>query len=227
NKLTEHAARYTPFNIMVLKNMACESVNAQQCTKISKITEGCYNKVFLLDFDSGIQAIARIPSPIIGNMELCIQSEIATMTFLREYISEMAAPKVMAWDATSLNPVMFPFIVIEYILGISDGEYWLDITSTQFISIMASMIKLQRKLDTPFSQIGSLYFVEDVGPELQSCPLFMDEEINREDIAQKYRIGSIVNHEWWCRGRMHVVHDRGPCTLIFILSSLALNSNSL
>lgn len=141
------------------------------------------------------------------------------MHFLREHAGAKAAPKVLAWNPTSSNAVTSPFIVMEYIAGISDGEYWLDITSTQFISIMASMIELQRKLDTPFSQIGSLYFSEDVSPELQSRPLFMDEERNKEEIAQKYRIGPIANREWWRRGRIDICGDRGPCTPITYLFS--------
>ncbi len=31
---------------------------------------GCYNKIFLLKFENDTQAIARIPSSIVGNVEL-------------------------------------------------------------------------------------------------------------------------------------------------------------
>ncbi|KAK0439089.1 kinase-like domain-containing protein [Desarmillaria tabescens] len=206
----QRAARYTPFNVEELRKIASNSVDAGQCTQISKLAEGSYNKIFLLTFDNDMQAIARIPSSLVGNVELTTRSEVATMQFLREHVGTMAAPKVLAWDPHPSNPVASAYIIMEYIGGISDSEYWLEMTSAQYARVIASLFLLQAKLVVPFSQIGSLYLFEDVSPELQARPLFKDDELNKNAIAQKYRIGPIVSRDWWRRGRMNVPGDRGP-----------------
>ncbi len=62
-----------------------------------------------------------------------------------------------------------------------------------------------------FSQIGSLFLREDVIPELQSRPLYFRESDDKESVADKYRIGPIVDNQYWFSGEEPVVGDRGPC----------------
>ena len=63
----------------------------------------------------------------------------------------------------------------------------------------------------PFSQIGSLYYKEDVTPELQARPLYTENFTPYADEHERFRIGPLV--DWQIlrgsRGGMDV--DRGPC----------------
>ncbi len=67
-----------------------------------------------------------------------------------------------------------------------------------------------------FSQIGGLFFKEDVSSELQSRPLYLRESDNKESAADKYRIGPVVDNQYWFGGEEPVVGDRGPCRQVFI-----------
>ncbi|PBK85292.1 hypothetical protein ARMGADRAFT_560897 [Armillaria gallica] len=62
----------------------------------------------------------------------------------------------------------------------------------------------------PFSQVGSLFFREDVIPELQSRLLHLRESDNKESFADKYRIGPIVDDQYWVGREEPVAGDRCP-----------------
>ena len=63
---------------------------------------GSYNKVSALNFDNGVEAIARIPTALAGAPFFTTASEVATLEFVREVLG-IRAPRVFAWsaDATS------------------------------------------------------------------------------------------------------------------------------
>ncbi|RDB28207.1 Altered inheritance of mitochondria protein 9, mitochondrial [Hypsizygus marmoreus] len=213
NNIQQHAIRYSPFDVEALKEVACHSAEAKHCTSFTKIGEGSYNKVFLLELDNGVKATARIPGPVVGNLELSIASEAATLTYLRD--GEIATvPRVLAWNASEANPVKWPYIITEYFPGIPLQSIWAKIRGDQtrhaVTIIMVNNLMTSR---SAFSQIGSLYFKKDVSPELQARPLFENPEDNVDDddhVSQKYRIGPIVDRQWWRGARRHVDADRGP-----------------
>lgn len=47
-----------------------------------KYREGQYNKTFLLTFDNGYEAVAKIPNPNAGPKLFTIASEVATMDYV-------------------------------------------------------------------------------------------------------------------------------------------------
>ncbi|KAK0432286.1 hypothetical protein EV421DRAFT_1719645, partial [Armillaria borealis] len=102
--------RYTPFDVDALQDIACKSVDAGNCIAFTKIAEGSCNKIFLPQFDNASHAIVRIPSSIIGNTYLSTCSEVATMQFVHEELESHYAPKVPAWNSSSLNPAVSHFI---------------------------------------------------------------------------------------------------------------------
>jgi hypothetical protein len=87
--------------------------------------------------------------------------------------------------------------------------------------LLDGVFDIERKFETaPFSQIGSLYFKDDVAVEYQKRPLFRpnypvddDSELHGrlEAAKEKYRIGPIADRQWWRAERAHIACDRGPC----------------
>jgi len=65
-----------------LKETAVNVSGARACTKITKLAEGGFNKVFQLTMDDGLSLIARIPMPNLGAVSKIIASEVATMDFV-------------------------------------------------------------------------------------------------------------------------------------------------
>jgi hypothetical protein len=64
-----------------------------------------------------------------------------------------------------------------------------------------------------FSQVGSLYYKEDIESALQERPLYADGA--EDDASARFRIGPYVDWDI-CRGtRANVEADRGPCMFIF------------
>ncbi|KAG5652806.1 hypothetical protein H0H81_003575 [Sphagnurus paluster] len=176
---------------------------------------GHFNKIYLLELDNGVKATARIPGAIVGNIELSIVSEAATLSYLHD-LGNIPVPKLLAWshDSSSTNPVKWPYIVTEYTPGIPLSDVWPSIRGNPSGEIILLLMRVLDECTAPrMSQIGSLYFKEDVSPELQARPLFAFDADNSQDeghISQKYRIGPIVDREWWRGARRHVESDRGP-----------------
>ena len=86
---------------------------------------------------------------------------------------------------------------------------------------MNGVFDIERSFESaPFSQIGSLYFKDDVRAELRDRPWFRpgslpeeDTELHRKlDAAKdKYHVGPIADRQWWRSERAQVTHDHGPC----------------
>ncbi|KZT08422.1 uncharacterized protein LAESUDRAFT_649018 [Laetiporus sulphureus 93-53] len=222
NDELQHKVRSAPFNPDALEHVACNSVDAQHCTSWVKIGEGSFNRIFLLRFDNGAEVVARIPLPLIGNVERTIASEAATMCYVRErWINNRSRnvplpPKVLAWKASYNNPAQTPYIILEYAPGIPLYPRWPAIQGETAGAALQSIAELEwALLRQNFSHNGSLYFAEDApdGDE-RSRPLYTDDdcypaELNRE-LAAKYRIGPTANREWWRAGYGNVDADRGP-----------------
>ncbi|PSR78909.1 hypothetical protein PHLCEN_2v7258 [Hermanssonia centrifuga] len=155
--------------------------------------------------------------PVAGPPWMTTASEVATMTFAREVLN-VPAPRVLAWssDAAS-NAVGSAYIIMEKIDGQILLDRWPLVTdggdaATMLFEFAGIEKKFQR---VPFSQIGSLYFKEDVSPELQDRPLFHAAACDLDDIfqaaAKRYRVGPISNRQWWRGERASMRLDRGPC----------------
>lgn len=175
--------------------------------------------MFLLELDNGTKATARIPGPVVGNLELSTASEAATMSYLNE-LKLAKVPRVIAWNATAeSNEVNWPYIVTEYIPGSPLQDNWLKNRGVPVATAIVHLVGVELRVShSAFSQIGSLYFKDDVSPGLQARPLYFSENNNVDDpshISQKYRIGPIVDREWWRGERRDMDADRGPCMSFF------------
>lgn len=78
----QFAARYVTFNLSGLLSVAATAVGSNSCAQILKISEGQYNKVFLLTMNDGQKVIAKLPNPNAGRRHFTTASEVATMDFV-------------------------------------------------------------------------------------------------------------------------------------------------
>ncbi|KAK0447228.1 kinase-like domain-containing protein [Armillaria borealis] len=210
NDALQRSIRHVTFKADVLQNIASSSVGAQRCVRFERIAQGAYNKVFLLEFDNGREAIARIPCALVGNVHLSTASEVATMEYVRDVIGH-PTPRVLAWSSTpeARSAVGSDFILMERINGVALEKRWFNTFDEDIGAMIREMLFLDLALHRrPFSQIGSLFFKEDVSPELQSRPLYLEEKDNEEPAAEKYRIGPVVEKQYWFNEPIE--GDRGP-----------------
>ncbi len=229
----ERSVRRVNFKADALQNVASSAVGAKGCIRFERIAQGhslavfigaltscigAYNKIFLLEFDNGREAIARIPCALVGNVHLSTASEVATMEYVRDIIGH-PTPRVLAWSSTpeARSTVGSDFILMERINGVALEKRWFNTFNEDIGAVLREMLFLDLHLhQRPFSQIGSLFFKEDVSPELQSRPLYLEEKDNEEPAAEKYRIGPVVEKQYWFNEP--VEGDRGPCKWLGLLA---------
>lgn len=75
------------FNVFKLMRIAAMAVGQNTCVDMVKVTEGGFNKRFILTMDDGYGVIARIPTSITGPPHYTTASEVATMDFLRSQLA--------------------------------------------------------------------------------------------------------------------------------------------
>jgi len=56
------------------------------------------NRVFLLGFDTGAEAVARLPFPVVDSPHLVTASEVAMMNFARTVL-KIPVPRVLVWPS--------------------------------------------------------------------------------------------------------------------------------
>ncbi|PBK63876.1 hypothetical protein ARMSODRAFT_893613 [Armillaria solidipes] len=209
-RVSERSCRHVKFNVEALRNISSSAVGAKNCVLFESFAQGAYNKLFLLGFDNGTEAIARIPSPLVGNTHMSTASEVATMEYVREVFGE-PTPRVLAWSKTPKlrAAVGSDFILMERVNGVSLEDRWLSTFDADMGTALKDLISFDVQLHgRSFSQVGSLFFKEDVSPELRDRPLYLKEEHNNEPAAEKYRIGPVVDKQYWFSEQ--VAGDRGP-----------------
>ena len=166
----------------------------------SDMSIGSYNKVFALNFDNRVEAIARIPTTLAGAPFFTSASEVATLEFVREVLG-IRAPRVFAWSAdATANSVGTEYIIMEKMSGVESHHRWTHIAKApEVFPLLDGVFNIESSFEgAPFSQIGSLYFKDDVRTDLRDRPLFhpgslpeYDIELHRRlDAAKdKYRVG--------------------------------------
>ena len=182
---------------------------------------GSYNKIFALNFDNGVEAIARLPTALAGVPFFTTASEVATLEFVREVLG-VRAPRVFAWSANaSANPVGAEYIIMEKMSGVESHHRWTHIAKApEVFPLLNGVFDIERSFErAPFSQIGSLYFKDDVRVELRDRPLFHPSSLPEDDpelrgrleaAKTKYCIGPIADRQWWRSERAQVTYDHGP-----------------
>lgn len=177
------------------------------------VNEGAYNKIFLLSFSDRPNLIARIPSRLAGPAHLTTASEVATMAYARE-ILDLPVPRVIAWSSqAAATPVGSEFILMEQVEGVQVGTRTAILSDPREVKalIRATLQFHDKLLSAPLSQVGSIYFKEDVSKELQDRPFYRNDFEGDQPASERFRIGPTVKREFWSGQRTTLNLDRGPC----------------
>ncbi|KAG8697466.1 Phosphotransferase enzyme [Ceratobasidium sp. 395] len=171
--------------------------------------EGSYNKVFLLEFDNNTEVIAKIPTKLIPPF-YTTASEVATMDFARSVL-HLPVPEVLAWSARAESTsVGAEFIIMRRCEGVELRKRWDDMSGEDVSSVIDQVLEAERKFGTHrFSQIGSIYYKEDVEPALRERKLYADG-FPEDHESERFRIGPSTEWALWRGGRAQLEVDHGP-----------------
>ncbi|PBK85288.1 hypothetical protein ARMGADRAFT_1129190 [Armillaria gallica] len=98
---------------------------------------------------------------------------------------------------------------MERVNGVSLEDRWLNTFDADMGTALKDLIRsMFTCTGCPFPRPGTCFFKEDVSTELQDRPLYLKEEHNSEPAAEKYRIGPVVDKQYWFSEQ--VAGDRGP-----------------
>ncbi|TFK50484.1 phosphotransferase family protein [Heliocybe sulcata] len=198
------ALRYCRFNVDGLKHAAASACNAKGVTRMVKLAEGSYNKVFLLCLDNSKEVIARIKTPHAGPPHLVTASEVATMHFARKLGIPM--PDILDWSSKAeQNPVEAEYIIMEKATGVELSTVWFQLSEAQRNRFVAKWITLEKALMARLSGgYGSLYYRSDVNSN-QSRDLYVNDVREHEFV-----LGPSVERQFWTGERLDMELDRGP-----------------
>jgi hypothetical protein len=87
NESSQLESRRLNFDPTELARAAATAVGSRTCRKLEKLSEGDFNKVFLLTMDDNRELIAKLPNPNAGYKHFTTASEVATM----DYVSAIKA----------------------------------------------------------------------------------------------------------------------------------------
>ncbi|KAL8838293.1 MAG: hypothetical protein Q9170_002190 [Blastenia crenularia] len=211
NEKERMAERYVRFNVPELMHIAAMAVGRDKCIDIMKVTEGGFNKVFLLTMNDGYEVIARIPTPIAGPAHYTTASEVATMDFLRTRL-DIPAPKVFAWASRvdGDNPVGAEYIIMEKMQGESLASRWSSLSTKELAEVIEQIVDIESRLfSARFSEHGSLYYKADLEEEVRENNSNEQNGVNL--LSDQFGIGPIANRSFWTEERGQMTLDRGPC----------------
>ena len=124
---------------------------------------GFFDKIFNLKFDNGSELIAKIPYPL----DSSTASEVASMDYARTVLG-LPVPNVFGCSAsTDRIDVGAEYILMEKIEGVQIHQRYNDFRSEGFELINQVNAMERAFVSRLFSQIGSIYYKEDVKPALQ------------------------------------------------------------
>ncbi|PLB55863.1 phosphotransferase enzyme family protein [Aspergillus steynii IBT 23096] len=235
NERQQLACRYVRFDLSTLLKLAASAIGSRSCTRVLKISEGQYNKVFQLTMDDGREIIAKLPNPNAGRPHFTTASEVATMDFVwpsflfycdffLRNVLELPVPKVYAWSSrASENPLGAEYIFMEKQAGVVLTDVWDTIKGKQKIQILDQVVDIERRLATiQFAKFGSLYYKDDLTNNADSTsPLYVDSTGN-EVRNKTFDIGPTNHRSFFDFGRGALDIERGPwSTVTEFMSAIA------
>ncbi|KAH7356523.1 phosphotransferase enzyme family protein [Rhexocercosporidium sp. MPI-PUGE-AT-0058] len=208
------ADRYVEFDMPKLYRLAASAIGSESCVKIEKISEGQFNKVFLLTMDDGREAIAKLPNPNAGRPHFTTASEVATMNFLRNVL-HLPIPRIYAWNSRlSDNPVGSEYIIMEKQSGVMLYDVWDTMKGSQKAEILKQVVGIEKALaSTKFTKFGSLYYKQDLPQSESTEPLYVDGNGNAVHSAE-FEIGPTNHRSFFDFGKGALDIDRGPWSTI-------------
>jgi len=78
---------------------------------------GTYNKIFALAFTDGTEVLARVKYEKTEATIAVMESEIATVAFLRKHRPKIPVPEILYWDTSCKTPAGAPFMLMTRLPG--------------------------------------------------------------------------------------------------------------
>ncbi|KAI0761164.1 hypothetical protein BD413DRAFT_647760, partial [Trametes elegans] len=234
NDEKQRIARHLPFDLDAFTDIAAKAAHANACVSIEKIYErrfwpyfragrvssnprrastGNMNRVFFLKFDNDVEFIAKLPYPAAGPKHYTTASEVATLDYLRT-VHGFPVPHVRAWcSGAESSPVGAEFIMYERLPGRLLHEHELHcklpLEKDPYVEIIPDIQHIETHLFSQrYSQIGSIYYENDVTSELRGN---ISNEGSTDGLdPARFCIGPTVDREFWRSGRAALNINRGP-----------------
>ncbi|KAF9232906.1 hypothetical protein BU15DRAFT_90536 [Melanogaster broomeanus] len=174
-----------------------------------KINESL-NRVFLLRFDTGREAIARFPTSLAGPPHFATASEVATIDFLRRRLA-FPIPRVLAWSSRAQSTdVGAEFILMEKASGCLLSDLWGSLSRSERGMFAKTLGECERRLlELDFTHYGSLYYKSDV-PASMRAPTLLEGISPDDELNSVFCIGPIARRDFWEAERGTMDIDRGP-----------------
>ncbi|KAJ5367319.1 hypothetical protein N7541_001260 [Penicillium brevicompactum] len=172
--------RYIRFDVDRLCDVIASipGAGATQVSKIEKM-EGGFSKALLVTTADGSEYIVKIPCPNAGRPMYCTASEVA----------------VLAWSASSTNPVGAEYIVMERVPGVQIFKKWGEMGESNRLSIIKRLTQWERELaGIRFPAFGSLYHKSSLHGSLGEHDLIsLDQSVDPEGL---FCIGPSCDSAW-------------------------------
>ncbi|EJU00355.1 hypothetical protein DACRYDRAFT_109091 [Dacryopinax primogenitus] len=157
---------------------ACMAVDEWNMVELTLLSiAGVSSKLYLIKFGSGRKIVGRIRiTPMDSLSELqkrCyrerLESEVATLTYVRLFCSDIPTPVVWAWNGSAENAVGAPYVLLDYVEGETLEDVWHNCSDpTEKTTILQEVAKHHAALAKavlPFRGFGALRFTSVVGEE--------------------------------------------------------------
>lgn len=141
----------------------------------------------------------------------------------------LPVPRVLAWNAradATTNSVGAEYILMEKAEGVELHHRWDTFHGRQVAPMIEQALRFENVFATrKFSQIGSLYYKEDVEEALQARPLYAADGGNEtpNGAEDKFRMGPLVDWDVWRGTRSCLNVSRGPCKWLIINCNVAMS----
>ncbi|KAF9487379.1 hypothetical protein BDN71DRAFT_1546588 [Pleurotus eryngii] len=177
------------------------------CTSLTKMHEGALSKPFYPSLpitDNDREFIARIPFPVFGPPDLMIASEVVMMDFIQTEAQQVNTSAVLAWSSSKASSIGVPYLMYEEVQGtllsaLLDKE---NFTDQNLADIVMQCMKQQAQTSgRVFSQIGSMFYMDDISADLQAHPLYDTSITLAMPNSDRFHIGPSLRPEFYRNGR--------------------------
>ncbi|KAH6881233.1 kinase-like domain-containing protein [Coprinopsis sp. MPI-PUGE-AT-0042] len=149
------------FDVDEFMQLTAKSVDRQLSDIIdfSKLSEGKFNRMFLITFKDSFQMVARVPYPMTVPKYYAVASEVVTMEYLR--LSGLPIPEIYGYSPGEDNAAGIPYILMECIKGRSFKDS--TVNDEGVADVIRQVTQLEGKMTAlSFPAGGSLYFAKDL-----------------------------------------------------------------
>ncbi|KAI9370282.1 kinase-like domain-containing protein [Aspergillus egyptiacus] len=176
-------------------------------TRIAKLAEGGFNRVFLITMDDGLEVIAKLPYRLAGPRHYATASEAATLQFLHS--KGIPVPKLDGYSSSEDNPVGVEYIVMEKARGVGLQSRWHTLSKRELHKLASTFVETEKQFfNIPFRAIGGIYFKKNVRRIFER--IYMRLMFQDGQDSDMFCIGPTADYMFWHGKRANLDIHRGP-----------------